>query len=168
MDPLVRVLFVCMGNICRSPLAEGIFTRLVENADLTLKILTDSAATHGYHIGHSPDKRSQLIAQVNGIDIGHQRGRQVELVDFEAFDYILAMDKANLAYLKTVCPPKKQHKISLLLAFAPHLKEQEVPDPYYGGPEGFEHIYHLIEQACQGLLKHICQQEGWPLPTYVS
>lgn len=155
---MVKVLFVCMGNICRSPTAEGVFTHLVQQADLQEKIAIDSAGTHAYHIGEPPDLRSQQAAKIRGIDISHLRARRVTKEDFNTFDYILAMDKSNYADLQQICPKGKEHKLSMFLEFAPDLNVKEVPDPYYGGGQGFEHVLDLVEAASQGLLDDIRQQ----------
>lgn len=146
---------VCMGNICRSPLAHGLFEHLVELEGLAGRIEVDSAGTHAYHVGEPPDPRSQDTARRRGIDISGQRGRRVAAADFERFDYILAMDRDNHALLVAQCPGEHLHKVKLFLDFAPQLPKREVPDPYYGGPDGFEHVYELIEAAANGLLVDI-------------
>ena len=151
----VSVLFVCMGNICRSPTAEGIFTRLVKEANLLEHIHIDSAGTIGYHAGNPPDERSILIAKERGVNLDHLIARQVDLNDFQEFDYILAMDNNNLAYLESCCPEKYKQKISLLLSHGVDLEVLEVPDPYYGGERGFEHVFELIENAAAGLFEKI-------------
>ena len=151
----VSVLFVCMGNICRSPTAEAVFRNYVENAGLSEFIVIDSAGTHDYHIGHAPDLRSQQAAAQRGYDMSSLRGRQVEGTDFDRFDYVLAMDKANIAILQYLAPRKKHPQ--LFLDYARHHSECEVPDPYYGGEQGFEHVLDMVEDAAQGLLQHIQQ-----------
>ncbi len=151
----IRVLMVCMGNICRSPLAHGRFEHLVKEAGLGSRITVDSAGTHAYHVGEPPDRRSQQTALRRGIDISGQRARKVSLSDFEVFDYLLAMDRDNQALLMSIAPPKHRHKVRLFLEFAPELNEREVPDPYYGGQSGFEGVYDLIDAASQGLLEEI-------------
>lgn len=151
----VRVLFVCMGNICRSPLAHGLFEHRVEKAGLSEQIAIDSAGTHAYHVGDLPDPRSQQTAQSHGIDLSSQRARQVVVSDFEKFDYVLAMDNDNHALLSAQCPDQYRHKLKLFLEFAPQLSETEVPDPYYGGDSGFEHVYQLIDMAADGLMADI-------------
>jgi len=156
MEAKVKVLFVCMGNICRSPTAEGVFRQLVQQQALHDLVLIDSAGTHAYHVGNPPDPRAQRTALGRGIDLSLLRARQVCHEDFVHFDYILAMDRDNLADLLGICPPEHQAKLSLLLPHAPHLELQEVPDPYYGGPAGFERVLDMIETASQGLLKTIC------------
>ncbi len=151
----VKVLFVCMGNICRSPTAEGVFTHLVQNRKLAHRFSIDSAGTHAYHIGDAPDLRSQKAALERGIDISHLRGRKVIFGDFEDFDFLLAMDDDNHALLVNACPKQHQHKIHYFLNFAPQLKTREVPDPYYGGEQGFERVLDMIEAASDGFLKHL-------------
>ncbi len=155
----VAVLFVCMGNICRSPTAEAVFRHYVESAGLAESILIDSAGTHDYHIGHAPDLRSQQAAQQRGYEMGGLRGRQVESRDFERFDYVLAMDKANLAILQYLAPRGCKKQVGLFLDYARHYSEREVPDPYYGGAQGFEHVLDLVEDAAQVLLQHIRQHD---------
>ncbi len=150
----VRVLFVCMGNICRSPTAEAVFRHYVENAGLSGHIQIDSAGTHDYHIGEPPDARTRRAAQQRGYDMSALRGRQVEAADFERFDYVLAMDRANLAILQRLAQ-QAGGKPHLFLEYARHHAEREVPDPYYGGPEGFERVLDMVEDAAEGLLQHI-------------
>ncbi len=156
--PKVKVLFVCMGNICRSPTAEGSFRKLVISADLKDQIAIDSAGTHAYHIGAPPDGRSQQAALKRGIDLSDLRGRQVDIEDFEHFDYILAMDNDNYAILQSNCPKHAQDKLHRLLDFAPEANTREVPDPYFGGGKGFERVLDLIEAANVGLLADIRQK----------
>lgn len=152
---MVRVLFVCMGNICRSPTAEGVFRSLLEQHALDEMVGVDSAGTHAYHIGHGPDRRSQAAALRRGVDLSAQRARRVEVADFEVFEYVLAMDEENMAALHEICPPEYRHKVQLLLEYAAHLKVKEVPDPYYGGLNGFERVLDLIEAGAQGLVEDI-------------
>jgi protein-tyrosine phosphatase len=154
----VSVLFVCMGNICRSPTAEAVFRMYVDHAGLSESILIDSAGTHDYHIGHPPDLRSQQAAMQRGYDMSGLRGRKVEGHDFERFDYVLAMDKANLAILQYLAPRGCNKQLGLFLEFARHHNEREVPDPYFGGSQGFEHVLDMVEDASQGLLQHIRQE----------
>ncbi len=144
-----------MGNICRSPTAEGVFKRLVWQAGLADAIHIDSAGTHHYHVGQPPDSRAQQAAKARGYDLANLIGRQIEAADFEYFDYILAMDGDNLSNLRALCPPAQQHKLSLFLAFSAAYAGQEVPDPYYGGPLGFDRVLDQVEDACHGLLDHI-------------
>lgn len=153
---MVSVLFVCMGNICRSPMAEGAFRQMLESVGLAEKVYADSAGTHSYHIGASPDMRSQVTALRRGVDLRKLRARQVTEADFAAFDYVLAMDQDNLRHLLALCrSAESQSRVQLFLNFAPQLPEREVPDPYYGGPDGFERVMDLVEAAAQGLLVHI-------------
>ncbi len=152
---MIRVLFVCMGNICRSPTAHGLFAQLVKEQNLGDRIVVDSAGTHAYHIGNSPDRRSQEAALRRGIDLSTLRARRVEAADFAAFDYVLAMDDENYQILARLCPPEAKAKLQLFLDYAPHLAEREVPDPYYGGEQGFERVLDMIDAASQGLLAHI-------------
>ncbi|MGE0200581.1 MAG: low molecular weight protein-tyrosine-phosphatase [Candidatus Melainabacteria bacterium] len=157
---MVAVLFVCMGNICRSPTADGVFAHLVEAAGWSDRIRVDSAGTHAYHTGEPPDPRSCQTARARGVPLDHLRARQFTQNDFETFDYILAMDKTNLAILKNAADPSHHPKIRLFLAFAPDRSEEEVPDPYYGGARGFDHVYDLIEDASHGLLAEIMTTHG--------
>ncbi|WP_090961493.1 low molecular weight protein-tyrosine-phosphatase [Nitrosospira sp. Nsp18] len=148
------VLFVCMGNICRSPTAEAVFRHQVTAAGFENAIHIDSAGTHDYHIGAPPDARAQKAAAQRGYDATGLRARQVDETDFEVFDYILAMDKANLAILERECPPQYSHKLGLLMQYSERYSEgvEEVPDPYFGGNQGFEHVLNLVEEAGRGLL----------------
>ena len=157
-DSTVSVLFVCTGNICRSPTAEGAFRWLVESAGLAASIAIDSAGTHSYHIGESPDSRAQEAASRRGYDLGAQRGRQVVLEDFSKFDLVLAMDNGNLRALRQVCPREHAAKLRLFMDFHSNTAVREVPDPYYGGSEGFERVLDLVEEASRGLLQHLRQQ----------
>lgn len=158
---MVKVLFVCMGNICRSPTAQGVFETLVAREGLADRIVIDSAGTHAYHVGEPPDTRAQAAARRRGIDLSQQRARRVGRQDFMDFDYVLAMDSSNYNELKVLCDVKHEDKLRYLLDFAPQLGEQNVPDPYYGGPQGFERVLDLIEAAAQGLLADIRQRRGW-------
>jgi len=151
---MVNVLFVCMGNICRSPTAEGYFQHIVEAAGLTDQIKTDSAGTHAYHIGSPPDNRAQAAAGKRGIDLSSLRGRKVENRDFKQFDYVLAMDSSNHADLEDVAGGVADN-LYMFLEFAENFAEREVPDPYYGGDHGFEQVLDLIEDASRGLLNEI-------------
>ncbi len=150
---MVRVLFVCLGNICRSPTAEGVFRDLVEREGLSGEIDIDSAGTHAYHIGEPPDGRAQAEAKRRGIDISTLRGRQAQAGDFKTFDYVLAMDRSNYQNLMRICPIGTEDKLGMFLDFAPALERREVPDPYYEG--GFDVVYDMIDEAAQGLLADI-------------
>ncbi len=152
MKQSTSVLFVCLGNICRSPTAEAVFKQKAANAGLN--IIIDSAGTHGYHIGNPPDKRSQAAGIERGYAFDGLKCRRVEERDFEQFDYILAMDKSNLSNLHSMSPAEYHHKIKLFLEFS-NSDEDEVPDPYYGGKRGFDLVVDLIEDASDGLINHI-------------
>jgi protein-tyrosine phosphatase len=158
IEEKVRVLFVCMGNICRSPTAHGVFRDLVKQRNLHKWIQIDSAGTHAYHVGEPPDRRAQNTATQRGIDLSDLRARPVNRKDFDAFDYILAMDEANYSSLMAVCPEHARNKVHLFLSFAPHLNRREVPDPYYGGNTGFENVFDMIDHAAKGLLDDIEQR----------
>ena len=151
----VSVLFVCMGNICRSPTAEGVFRHLLEQQGMTGQVMTDSAGTHDYHIGAPPDLRAQAAAARRGYDLSALRARQVTAADFERFDYVLAMDEANRLELLALCPEVLHSRLRLFLEFAVDAERPDVPDPYYGGEQGFEYVLDLAENAARGLLAHI-------------
>ncbi|MGD8325602.1 MAG: low molecular weight protein-tyrosine-phosphatase [Sphingomonadales bacterium] len=157
---MTSVLFVCLGNICRSPAAEGVFTALVEQAGLEEKIRIDSAGTGDWHVGHAPDPRMIEAAAGRGIHLHALRGRQVSTQDFHDFDYLLAMDERNLSGLHSLAPEGMEDRARLFLEFAPEKQLREVPDPYYGGPDGFEHVLDLVEAAAKGLLNHIREEQG--------
>ncbi len=152
---MIRVLFVCMGNICRSPTAEGIFRAEIAAAKLGDGVTVDSAGTHDYHAGEPPDPRACEAADARGITIGHLRARKVKKRDFETFDYILAMDRQNHALLAKACPPERMDRLHLFLSFAENIATADVPDPYYGGLDGFDHVLDLIEAGATGLLMEI-------------
>ena len=156
----VRVLMVCMGNICRSPTAQGVFARQVTHAGLQDWIMVDSAGTHAYHLGEEPDARSQEAALRRGVDLSAQRARQVSDVDLVTFDYVLAMDSGNYTDLIHRCDPDNRYRIRRFLEFAEGLTETDVPDPYYGGARGFEQVLDLVEQASRGLLETIRREHG--------
>jgi protein-tyrosine phosphatase len=149
---MAAVLFVCMGNICRSPTAEGVFRQMVWAAGLEEEIRVDSAGTHDYHTGSPPDTRSQSHAKRRGYDLSGIRARQVRASDFAEFDLILVMDKHNLETLQRVCPREYAHKVRLFLDYAPLWPENEVPDPYHGGDRGFDYVLDMVEDAARGLL----------------
>ena len=151
----IRVLFCCMGNICRSPTAHGVFEGMVREAGLSKRIFIDSAGTHAYHVGETPDRRSQETAKKRGYDLSLQRARKVKAEDFLAFDYVLAMDQDNYYNLHAICPAGYEARLALFLDFAPDLGQREVPDPYYGGANGFEQVFDLVEAASRGLLADI-------------
>lgn len=151
----VKVLFVCMGNICRSPTAHGVFRGLVEREGLADVIEVDSAGTHAYHVGEPPDRRARETANRRGIDLGDLRARQALPEDFEYYDYVLAMDRDNYHGLSAICPAGQERKIGLLMDYAEELRIREVPDPYYGGNRGFEQVFDMVEAAAVGLLEDI-------------
>ena len=163
----LRLLMVCLGNICRSPTAHGVLQKMIEDKGLQGQLEVDSAGTGSYHAGEPPDPRTISAAAGRGYDLSSQRARQVTAVDFDAFDHVLAMDKHNLQELQRHCPTDKQHKLSLLLDYMDvegdsrdgangiHKRYDEVPDPYYGGADGFELVLDLVESACRGLLDAI-------------
>ena len=157
-SPQVKVLMVCLGNICRSPTAHAVFVQRVEEAGLSKRIAVDSAGTGDWHIGHKPDTRARAAGAKRGYDLDSLRARQVCAEDFSEFDYILAMDENNLRDLQRLSPPDQRHKIRLFLEFTDQ-NVSAVPDPYYGGPEGFEQVLDLVESACDGLLAHIADTE---------
>ncbi len=150
-----RILFVCLGNICRSPMAEGVFRRVAEEAGMLHMFEIDSAGMGNWHKGEAPDHRAQKAARRRGIDISGQTARKIELEDFEAFDLVLAMDASNLAELHDIAPHAARHKIRRFLDYAPQLRTGDVPDPYYGGAHGFDHALDLIEAAAEGLLAEL-------------
>ncbi|MBO0611742.1 MAG: hypothetical protein RL122_2148 [Pseudomonadota bacterium] len=151
----VKVIFICMGNICRSPTAQGVFERLVHSQGLTERILIDSAGTHAYHIGKAPDLRSQVAAKGRGLDLSKQRARKVTIADIEEFDYVLAMDRTNLDDLQDMVTAAQRERVRLFMEFAERWNVDEVPDPYYGGNSGFERVLDMVEDAAAGLLAHI-------------
>ena len=154
---MVGVLFVCTGNICRSPTAEGVFRGLVRNAGLDQKVWTDSAGTQGWHVGNPPDSRSQAAAAIRGFELADLRARRVRTEDFIQFDYVVAMDDDHRETLLSMAPSDAQERVRMMLEFAPHLGLRDVPDPYYGGADGFEQVLDMIEAASAGLLGHIRQ-----------
>lgn len=149
------VLFVCMGNICRSPTADGVFRQKVQRHGLQDRVLVDSAGTHNYHPGSPPDQRSQQHAALRGYDLSELRARQIRGEDFEKFDLILAMDWDNLELIQEICPPQHQKKVHRLAEFCSTHTSTVVPDPYYDGPPAFEHVLDLVEDACDGLIRHL-------------
>ncbi len=149
------VLFCCTGNICRSPTAEGIFMKKVADAGLAGRFLIDSAGTHGYHIGEPPDPRTRFAAKARGYDLSGLRARRFERQDFDRFDLVLAMDHDNRAFLSRLCPPSADPKLKLMMEYAVGYTASEVPDPYDGGPEDFEAVLDMLEDATEGLLNAI-------------
>lgn len=147
-----RVLFVCTGNICRSPTAEGVFRCFVERAGLGARIEVDSAGTHSYHLGDPPDSRAIAHAKRRGYDLSALRARQVKADDFRRFHLILACDLGHHGLLRRLADKAQHGRIALFLDYAPEMGLKEIPDPYYGGPEGFEHVLDIVERASAGLL----------------
>ncbi|MBB5205577.1 protein-tyrosine phosphatase [Inhella inkyongensis] len=146
---MTKLLFVCMGNICRSPTAHGVMRAKLAAAGLGDRVLVDSAGTHAYHVGEPPDERSQEHAARRGYDLSDLRARALTPQDFEQFERVLVMDEANQARALAICPPHLQHRVSKLLGSA------DVPDPYYGGAQGFETVLDLVETACDRLLTEL-------------
>ena len=152
---MIRVLFVCTGNICRSPTAEGVFRHLVAEHGLDGRIEADSAGMYAYHLGEPPDERARAAALRRGVDLSDQRARKVRRRDFDDFDLILAMDSGHHAELMSMAPAGSENRVAMFLEFAPHLGAADVPDPYYGGGAGFEQVLDLIEGGASALLDHI-------------
>jgi protein-tyrosine phosphatase len=152
-----RVLFVCMGNICRSPTAEGVFSALIAKEQVDHQFNIESAGTHAYRIGEAPDLRAQKAAKDRGVSLAQIRARKVIFGDFEDFDHVLAMDSDNFEILMQACPEQFKNKIKYFLDFAPHLDTREVPDPYYGGNYGFERVLDMVEDASIGFLDSLRQ-----------
>ncbi|MAD46710.1 MAG: phosphotyrosine protein phosphatase [Oceanospirillaceae bacterium] len=153
---MIRVLFVCLGNICRSPTAHGVFVKKTEEHGLQGQVDVDSAGTAAYHCGEAPDARASAAAARRGYDLSELRARQAVAEDFYTFDYVLAMDHANLINLQALCPSDAPTRPQLFLqTYGRRFQESEVPDPYYGGSDGFEHVLDLVEDACEGLLADI-------------
>jgi protein-tyrosine phosphatase len=152
-----RVLFVCLGNICRSPTAEAVFRELLRREAAGLAVDVDSAGTHGYHAGEPPDARAIAAAARRGIDMSDLRARMLEAADFERFDLVLAMDQQNFRRLQRLAPAAYRNRLRLFLDYAPDLGRRDVPDPYYGGETGFEEVLDLVEAASRGLLAALRQ-----------
>ncbi len=150
-----RILFVCTGNICRSPTAEGVARGLAEKLGLAEVFEFDSAATHGYHVGDTPDPRTVAAAAKRGYELAHLRARRVTEFDFIRFDHVIAMGRDHLEWLQRACPPLYHDKLGLLLEFSDRIDADEVPDPYYGGMEGFQEVLDLVEDAVQELLRKL-------------
>lgn len=160
IDHRYAVLMVCMGNICRSPTAEAVLRHRAGRAGLDGWLHIDSAGTHGYHPGEPPDARSQRHAAQRGYDLSGLRARQLVEADYQRFDLLLGMDWDNLALMQSACPPGHERKLRRLMEFAPAAPSPVVPDPYLGGAQGFEEVLDLVEQACDGLLKHLEKRIG--------
>jgi protein-tyrosine phosphatase len=157
-----RLLFVCLGNICRSPMAEGVFRRVAEQEGVLHLFDIDSAGLGDWHVGQAPDTRAQAAAQQRGIDISGQSARQVAPGDYRRFDLLLAMDGSNFDELVQLAPRDSRHKIRRFLDFAPHVGTKDVPDPFFGGSEGFDHALDLIEEAARGLLAELLRGASKP------
>ncbi len=154
---MTRILFICMGNICRSPSAEGVFRKLLAEHGQDLEVEVDSAGTHAYHVGEPPDHRSQTAASRRGVDLSSIRARKVTEDDFISFDLLLAMDRHNYEVLAGICPDGHEHKLRLFLEFLERPENLDVPDPYYGGSAGFEHVLDLVEEASKALIDSLRQ-----------
>ena len=151
-----RVLFVCMGNICRSPTAEGIFRSIVSKQELSDFFEIDSAGTHAYHIGNPPDSRSQKTARKHGVDLSNQRARKIHESDFFYYDYIIAMDTDNIEILRSICPANSQSQIKLLLDYRPDSSFPSVPDPYFEGK--FDEVFEMVHSACTAFLENLVKK----------
>jgi protein-tyrosine phosphatase len=163
-----KILFVCLGNICRSPIAQGVFTHLAEHRGLDDQFLVESAGLGSWHIGNPPDNRAQAAMRIRDIDISEIRARRVCEEDFERFDLILAMDRSNRDGLLKLAPPQHHHKIALLMSYAPNRCIKEIPDPFFGELDGFDYAYQLIEAACRGLLVKLTTRVPPPQATPTS
>ena len=151
-----RILFVCMGNICRSPTAEVLLIHKVNANNSADRFEIDSCGTHDYHVGHAPDSRSQEVAALRGIDLSYLKSRKIKQLDFDYYDLILVMDKLNQEHLEKYCPKEYRHKIKLILEYLPDQSLEEVPDPYYGGDQGFEEVFDILEEAIEAVYEDIC------------
>ena len=149
------ILFVCLGNICRSPIAEGLFRHIARQTGVVDRFVIDSAGLGSWHVGNPPDERAQSALLARGVHISDLRARQVTLADFDEFDIILAMDRTNSQGLLKLAPKDKQNKVHLMMEFAPNLGVREIPDPYFGGKEGFDYVCQLVDAAARGLLHNL-------------
>ena len=152
---MINILFVCMGNICRSPSAEGFFIRALQESKVRGLVSTDSAGTHGYHIGHAPDSRAVSTALNFDVDISQLRARKVSASDFNEYDLIIAMDRSNFEDLQQIQPAGSKASLEMMMQYHPQARPEEVPDPYYGGMDGFTYMCNLLESATQGLLEEV-------------
>jgi len=157
---MTKVLFVCMGNICRSPTAEGVFRHILRQKRLDDRVEVDSAGTHGYHVGEAPDLRTQRAAASRGYDLSDMRARKVAPQDLDYFDLILAMDHNNLEVLRRICPPEKYDRLGLFMSYARNFDDDEVPDPFYGLGHGFDLVLDMVEDAAKGLIETIEMRYG--------
>jgi protein-tyrosine phosphatase len=151
----VSILFVCTGNICRSPTAEAVFRKFAADAGMSEAILAESAGTHGYHVGEPPDPRAHCAAALRGYDLSGLRARRVDRSDFRRFDLIIAMDRGHFAMLSGMAQPSTAHKLRLMMSYASAFQDEDVPDPYYGGPQDFERALDMLEDAARGLLESL-------------
>ena len=152
---MARILFVCTGNICRSPTAEGVARHFIETGGLGKLVEVDSAGTHGYHVGEAPDPRTQKAAKQRGYDLSGLRARKLELSDFQEFDLLLAMDRGHLQLMQRQCPEVYRPRLGLFMAYARDSEFDEVPDPYYGGPRGFDLVLDMCEEGVKGVLETV-------------
>jgi len=152
---MINILFVCMGNICRSPSAEGFFARALQQSVCKDRVSIDSAGTHSYHIGHAPDQRAVDTASTFGVDISRLRARKVRVDDFHNYDLIIAMDRSNYSDLQLIQPPGSAADLKMMMKYHPQGRPEEVPDPYYGGIDGFTYMCELLDSATAGLLKDV-------------
>ncbi|MBL1147177.1 MAG: low molecular weight phosphotyrosine protein phosphatase [Pseudomonadota bacterium] len=160
---MYKVLFVCTGNICRSPTAEGVFRELARRAGITEKLQIDSAGTHGYHEGEPPDSRSIITAKQNGIDLSGQTARRLRLDDFTEFDLILAMSQSHYDFMDRIRPEGSKAELALFLNFLPGFEHQDVPDPWFGHEDGFQHVFDLVHSGCEVLLEHVMTAQSGKL-----
>ncbi len=165
---MTRVLFVCMGNICRSPTAEAVFRRLAAQRGLLGELEIDSAGTHGYHVGETPDARTQRAAAERKYDLSEIHARKVAPEDLEYFDLVLAMDRSNLDALRKLCPSNRLHRLKLFMSYARQFDDDEVPDPYYGLAHDFDLVLDMIEDAAEGLLDSVVRERGDLEPAKLS
>lgn len=151
----MKIVFVCTGNICRSPTAEGVARHLIREAGMSHLITVDSAGTHGTHAGEAPDPRTRQAALKRGYDLSALRARKLDALDYNRFDLLLAMDRGHLEIMRRHCPAIYRHRLALFMSFAPEAEFDEVPDPYYGGPRGFDFVLDMCELGVKGLLEHV-------------